>query len=126
MLDAVAGTLQGIANKVYPRLYLYDQQNGKQYILDILDKIYFDYLTSNAISDDIARLAVLLLPFGYQAGGPDILWAQEFSDALRKLVGIGILPVVSAGNDGVVSAYKLRSLSTICKEIHLPIALGVE
>jgi hypothetical protein len=110
MLAQICGKDLGVAKDIWPVLYNWEYQDDKQWVLDALDHIYRDFITANTASPDTARLAVLNMSFGIATTQDD--WIKDLSEILKKLIVAGVLPVTSAGNDGVVSYIKLWEASS--------------
>jgi hypothetical protein len=110
MLAQICGKDLGVAKEIWPILYNWEHANDKQWLLDALDDIYVDFFTANAPSPDTARLSVLNMSFGIET--TEVAWISKLSALLRKLIVIGVLPVTSAGNDGVVSSITLWKASS--------------
>ena len=102
MLAQVAGAQKGVAKYSWPIIYNWEAENDRFWVLDALDRIYVHYLTSSQTNSEIASLAVLSMSWGYvRAANVDTsLFDAKLSNALNKLVSIGVLPITSAGNDG--------------------------
>jgi hypothetical protein len=101
MLAQICGKDLGLAKDIWPVLYNWEYQNDKKWVLDVLDYVYTDFMAANMASPDTARLAVLNLSFSIET--IEQSWIKRFQDILKKLIAVGVLPVASAGNNGVVS-----------------------
>ncbi len=111
VLAQICGSELGVAKDVWPALYNFDYENGYDYLIEALDHIYTDFLTTGVPSSpNGARLSVLNMSFGMVVN-TNTAFIAKLSASLKRLIDIGVLPVVSAGNDAVVSYINLRKAS---------------
>jgi subtilisin family serine protease len=110
MTAALAGDVMGVAKRAKLVPIAYEYSHTRYLLLDCLDWIYADWLGRAASLDPtLAPLGVLSLSLGYPVNQGELpgYYELRMAAALQRLVDHGILPIASAGNDGVSNFFPL-------------------
>jgi hypothetical protein len=116
MATALGGDVMGVAKGVTFVPVAYSRDSTRYWVLDALDWILNDWRGRAASLDpSLAPLGVLSMSFGWpiDTAAPPGYFELRMSRWLRSLVTAGILPVASAGNDGVSNSFLTVPLDII-------------
>ena len=99
VLSQLAGATKGVAPKIKAVLHEVNHNEDTMYLIDHLDNVEGDWRQTSAHSPN--PLAIINISFGRSKSDISLGFEISFNRHLKSLIGVGVVPIVSAGNTGL-------------------------